>query len=352
MKKEAVQGTLKKNGALQSLRGLFALMIFFHHVDWFEAGGDAGVAFFIILSGFVLSLGYGARITEATFDRQRYMRRRLIRVYPLHLACFVAAIILAPGSIAGSGWEAMGLNLVLLQSWVPLQMVFFSGNAVAWCLSDLLFCYAVFPGIIRWLKAHKRGTVAFTTAGMLAAYIVVLIITPAKWRLGIIYINPVMRLFDFLFGIALFLLWKNRGAAILSVSRVKATVLETVAWLLFVCWVILYVRIPEPVSLGCWWWPVSGILILVFAASDAPVGVIGRILSQRWAVKAGELSFSFYMVHQLCIRAVDVLLVHYGIECVDIVRVALCLIVALTATWLVHIIVEEPARKWLSSRYA
>lgn len=29
MKKEAVQGTLKKNGALQSLRGLFALMIFF-----------------------------------------------------------------------------------------------------------------------------------------------------------------------------------------------------------------------------------------------------------------------------------------------------------------------------------
>lgn len=41
---------------LQSLRGIFALFIFFHHIIFngkslFMAGGDFGVAFFFILSG-------------------------------------------------------------------------------------------------------------------------------------------------------------------------------------------------------------------------------------------------------------------------------------------------------------
>lgn len=46
--------------ALQSLRGIFAVFIFFHHLDVFPAGGDVGVVFFLMLSGFVMTYGYGA----------------------------------------------------------------------------------------------------------------------------------------------------------------------------------------------------------------------------------------------------------------------------------------------------
>lgn len=45
--------------ALQSLRGIFAVFIFFHHLDVFPAGGDVGVVFFLMLSGFVMTYGYG-----------------------------------------------------------------------------------------------------------------------------------------------------------------------------------------------------------------------------------------------------------------------------------------------------
>lgn len=339
----------KEFGALQSLRGIFALFIFFHHVGWFKAGGDAGVAFFIILSGFVMCHGYGNRVVDKTFNKYRYMRRRLIRVYPLHLVCFVVAIILAPGILSGSGWEAMGLNLVLLQSWVPVQCVFFSGNAVSWCLSDLLFCYAVFPGVMQWLHSHNKSTIAVTASLLLSIYIILLIIIPQQWRLGIIYINPLIRLFDFLAGIALYALWSRTGGGIMSSSTFKSTLLEVSAWLLFVFWGALYAVIPESIGLASWWWPVSAILILVFATKNGHGGVLGVLLSRRWIVKAGELSFSFYMVHQLCIRTVDITLKHFSLSCDEMMRVAVCLTVAVIATWLVHALVEKPASKWLGS---
>lgn len=50
--------------ALQSLRGIFAVFIFFHHLDVFPAGGDVGVVFFLMLSGFVMTYGYGARCSK------------------------------------------------------------------------------------------------------------------------------------------------------------------------------------------------------------------------------------------------------------------------------------------------
>ena len=48
---------------LQSLRFIFMMMIFMSHFAYrdigaFDAGGDCGVSFFFLLSGFVCSLGY------------------------------------------------------------------------------------------------------------------------------------------------------------------------------------------------------------------------------------------------------------------------------------------------------
>ena len=81
---------------LQALRFIFVLMIFMSHFTYqgicaFDAGGDCGVSFFFILSGFVLSLGYGSRIREGTFSYGRFMQRRLWKIYPLHFA--VSAVL-------------------------------------------------------------------------------------------------------------------------------------------------------------------------------------------------------------------------------------------------------------------
>lgn len=79
-------------------------------------------------------------------------------------------------------------------------------------------------------------------------------------------------------------------------------------------------------------------------AAAAP---LTRLLKWRPLVRAGELSFSFYMIHQLVIRVMRRALYHWQLEW----STSLCIVVALTATifatWVLHRLVEVPARRFL-----
>ncbi|WP_290386780.1 acyltransferase family protein, partial [uncultured Muribaculum sp.] len=86
-------------GSLQSLRGIFAIMIFLHHFPingkgWFDAGGPCGVDFFLILSGFVLCVGYENKVLSSDFHYRHFIFKRLIRVYPLHIFCLLNWLII------------------------------------------------------------------------------------------------------------------------------------------------------------------------------------------------------------------------------------------------------------------
>lgn len=76
-------------------------------------------------------------------------------------------------------------------------------------------------------------------------------------------------------------------------------------------------------------------------------GPLTRLLKWRPLVRAGELSFSFYMIHQLVIRVMRRALYHWQLEW----STSLCIVVALTATifatWVLHRLVEVPARRFL-----
>lgn len=93
-----------QNTIITSLRFMFVMMIFMSHFNYrghaaFDAGGNCGVAFFFLLSGFVLSMGYGQRINEKTFVFKNYFKRRLLKLYPLHLLSLALFIVLCRPSI-------------------------------------------------------------------------------------------------------------------------------------------------------------------------------------------------------------------------------------------------------------
>ena len=87
-------------GQLDSLRGIFALLIFAYHAPIAHVfmnaelvrNGYVAVYFFFVLSGFVIMLAYGDRIGSPA-DAARFAFARLARLWPLHL--FVLFLIAA-----------------------------------------------------------------------------------------------------------------------------------------------------------------------------------------------------------------------------------------------------------------
>lgn len=270
----------KRIDSLQSWRFIFALVIFFHHftVDGqsvFLAGGTLGVAFFLILSGFVMSAGYADKVRQPKFNYKSFFAKRLSRVYPLHLLCLILAaglIIISRPLVLSDGVKFV-MNSLLLQSWIPLKGVYFSYNAVSWCLSDLLFFYAVFPFLSKILRERKLKYELCSLLVLLVVYFALFAAVPEKYAHQFIYISPVFRLFDFAIGIMLYNIYSDiKGSRIsVKINSLPAglkSLWEMLAIVLVFSFVFLFPHISEKIQYASFWWFPICVLILTFAVFD------------------------------------------------------------------------------------
>lgn len=307
--------------SLQALRFIFALFIFASHYPLqdgrpealIDGSGPMGVSFFLVLSGFVMCLGYADKVKLPTFSWRDFMKKRIIRLWPLHILCLLVWIVaagvhstfrLAPLPLLG--------NFFMLQSWIP--MVEAKGNSVAWCLSDLVFFYALFPYLMR-LRAKQL------MVGVLVYFGVILAVgysLPMYTSSGFImrdwffYFNPLPRLIEFSLGILLYhaycraeawghVAWWQRLSA-----RSRAFVeLLPVAFYTVVLFLVRYTGTPG-VNVYSYYLP-SCVMIYIYALaykSGAP-GLVSKGLSRPWLIYLGQVSFSFYMIHYLVILIVN-----------------------------------------------
>lgn len=337
--------------SLQSLRGIFALIIFFHHFRLtasegvlFEAGGDCGVAFFFVLSGFVLCLGYSKRTPPATIKGAViFTMKRMAKIYPLHVLCLLWSLYLSKGYALLPTLS----NLFLLQSWVPVSEWYFSCNAVGWCLSDFLLFYLLFPLIFSLFQNHKKIFLSvFLT--IITLYIVLVVnIIPENLQNAIIYINPATRLMDFIIGI---IVWElcNDLKIVGKSDNVKQRIPSSFVVILFVFTVVLWYYIPVQYNLSILWWPAT-IVIIMFA-----VGNGRKFLSNRYLIKFGDISFSFYLIHVLMIFSLDILFRKMNLNFHPLLRMTLILLITAFTAYILHryfvLPIEKSIRKHITPK--
>ena len=301
---------------LQSLRFIFIMMIFMSHFAYrgigpFDAGGDCGVAFFFMLSGFVVSLGYGRQIREGSFRYGSFLRKRLLKLYPVHLLCLLFWLIVSKNVIDGR----VVLNLLLLQSWIPNPEYYFSCNSVSWFLSCLLFCYFLFP----W--AYKRVSWGWVVA-VLVAYVVIFLLTPYEKVNAILYVNPLIRFVDFYIGMVLCRVYE-KGYSLSGVVWAE--------WLLFLALMVLLVAYPyvdEKLRNAPLYWLVLVPILLVFSKEQGP---LSRLLKTRPLLMLASLSMPVFMTHQMLIG----ILQHRLPGMPVVLMLFLCIFVVLVVSWFI-----------------
>lgn len=306
----------KTNTNLQALRLVFVMFIFMSHFSYrgvasFEAGGDCGVAFFFLLSGFVLSLGYGDSISNGTFNVKRYVKRRLLKVYPLHLVCLLVFLVLFRPDIN----QRLPLNMLLLQSWVPDDSYYFSYNGVSWFLSSLLFSYLVFPVVYRYANR-------WTLAAVLVGYLVVYFVVPYEQINALLYVFPPVRFVDFFLGIMLYKVYSCRQQQ----STQQPTWTEPLLLVLLVLAVMAYPYADEKLRNAPLYWLVLIPIIYVFMRQQGPVS---RCLQSPVVQWLSQLSMPIFMLHPIVFRC----MFHFFPSLPYAVMLLACIALTVAASW-------------------
>jgi peptidoglycan/LPS O-acetylase OafA/YrhL len=319
---------------LTSLRALAALAVFAFHVGqynvWYPAKlagfGYAGVAFFFTLSGFVLV--WSARPDD---NAGRFFQRRFARIYPSYLAVLLVACVV-PHVAVYRGADAGILSVTLTQAWVPLDKFALGLNGVSWSLSCEAAFYAVFPLLLAWMVGLGRRRLV---GSMLGAYVIGAVVVVAATVYGpggatLALVNPLIRLPEFMLGMA-------AGLAFAEGWRPRIDVRLPVAILVLLYLAGGLLHLPKPMMdpvLA----PVFVAIVVASAASDA--AGTRSLLTSRALVYAGEVSFCFYLVHELVIINVAPYLSGPAAVAVDFVAAAILAAV-------VHHLVELPCQRWL-----
>src|ERR1051326_8913877 len=161
-----------RDEAIEGLRGLAALVVFYHHMMVANVGGwspaawmvwpveaSAAVLIFFVLSGYVIGLGH--RRAPQPPAVKNYLWRRLVRLFPIN----AIAVLLA--CAAATNWDlSIALsNLFFLQNSVPygdtwLPAIYTNGNL--WSLNHEIVFYALF--VVVWSFRPRLALVALISA--------------------------------------------------------------------------------------------------------------------------------------------------------------------------------------------
>lgn len=347
---------------LTSLRFFFALMVFVSHM-WFLKEespflkqlyddifyeGYIGVSFFFILSGFVLGYNYHDKILSGEMKFSQFWLARFARIYPLHLLTLMIAI---PLSFAGDATEWITrfvLNIFLIQSFVPSDGVYFYFNSVSWSISDEWFFYLMFPFLV-FLMLRPRYLKFLPVLLLLVP--VGLMLVKESYHEKYFYINPLLRISDFIIGKLLYRVYRERKDREILNNRNVATLAEIGSILFLGIFFYFHKDIPQGFRYSCYYWPPMIFLIYTFSYSR---GAISDLISNRRLVYLGEISFGFYMIHMLVLRYYQYLPKKIpalaSIIPANHVSAVIIFIISLICSMLLYKYFEIPANKFIKKK--
>jgi len=339
---------------LTSLRIFFATMIFMTHLQFFpketalgavyesvfKEFRSLGVGFFFVLSGFVLTMSYKKRFAENRITYREYLVGRIARIYPLHvLTLFIAIPLSFPEFIKDtqSFFATFIADLLLVKSWIPDPKYYFAFNGPAWSISGELFFYVSLPFLILVAQPRKLWPIAI----LLLIPILVLVI-PEEYQFRFFYINPLFRVFDFFIGILLYDVYEK--GVFKPDSRNSATGREIFAIGLFLVFFICHKYVPAGFRYSCYYWLGMATVILTFSYAK---GAISDMLSNKWLVLGGEISFGFYLIHQLVLRYMDYLNTRFHVLHNYYLLALLAFVISIVASYLTYRLYEMPLNKYI-----
>lgn len=361
MAEETAPRSLQRLDAITGLRWWAAFAVFVFHlrnlvplpfpIADVAQFGYLGVAFFFVLSGFVLTWSW-----RETVDKRTFYWRRFARIYPLHVVTFLLAIpvFYSPAPDPAQTWVkpfqigVLLLCLFLLQGWSRDPAILFAGNPASWTLTVEAFFYALHPFITMVVRRLTLVGALVASAGVIAfAFATRLYISAVPSGFIAELPWPILRLNEFVLGMCL--AWAFRRGWLPRIPLGVPLALMA-AWFgalavsarlrggeAFYGFAAPYVN------------EVATVLCAVLIVSVASIELRGKARIMRWRplVALGEWSYAFYLIHATIIYAILNLIGRQPGGWHTVLWFCVVLSLALVAAWALHSFIERPVEKAL-----
>jgi peptidoglycan/LPS O-acetylase OafA/YrhL len=222
-----------------------------------HAGFQPLMGFFFTLSGFVIMHVYGLTLSKSA-DYLSYLRKRLARMYPLHLATLVLAIV--SGMLSDFSIDTVFQNIILVHAWNTTTHLSF--NYPSWSVSAELFVYLLFPVFLFLVnRLGVWGSWLLPLASMAAIWWVFDEFDLGQWTHATYNFGCLRAMPSFLAGIVVYRLaterfgalvvpsWVAHGSAAAAIPMMILGVSETLVLAHFVLVIFLLARC-EPATPG------------------------------------------------------------------------------------------------------
>ncbi|MDO4511214.1 MAG: acyltransferase [Bacteroidales bacterium] len=277
---------------IDGLRFILALNIVLCHMEFsnYTSGKMTLVAFFV-MSGFFMEMHHAC----SKINLKQWLRLEVgtfSKIYPLHWLCLLAWMAFPAFKVTAH----IIPSIFLLQCWIPDNSIVFYGNGMSWFISTLAFSYVVFPllscGSRKLGRALKWGLMLALLALMACLNV---------WMEDNYFrqIFPPARVVDFLLGVLLYQLVTDVSEKP-EVRRFVSAYAPAMEAVVVVACAAAYVWLGINYAVPVGWVIISAVLLLATLGEIYGVrGPVFRLLSQRWLVWLGGISFEIYLIQQL-----------------------------------------------------
>ena len=328
--------------ALTGARGIAAWFVVLFHIrgsiigapPWLAtlfAKGYLAVDFFFLLSGFVIWLRWGERLHD---DRWRavgpFLRKRIARIWPLHVAMLAATVALAlvlwatgRADPVAFPFRELPLHVLLIQNWGFTDHL--AWNIPSWSISAELGAYLVFPVVaiaVDWRTLSTTALVAI--AGILLTLLCLSFGTASSVGFDIAHVGLVRCLCEFMTGTIVCALWQRGGSTGVAMIGV--------------------------VLLGCLWMagvPETMVVPALFALTMfllATPSTLSAALGLRLPHGLGLISYATYLCHYPLWIMFKLVFVR-TVSAVPTAAIAGYVLLVLVASVLLYRYLERPAQQ-------
>ncbi len=358
--------------ALTSLRFFAAMMIVLLHfssslcpeawqfVKYLTLG--QGVAFFYVLSGFILTYVYPE--LAGLKNVLAFLRARFARIYPCHLVGLGLSLLLVPTVMPHSKFVKILLaNLLLIQDWIPIRAYYFSLNAPAWSISCEFFFYLTFPFLIhRFARTWKQKLLACALLVVslisLGCYLNLPMYGDDNFKVECHWFfatSPLVRIFEFCLGMTAALLF-SRVRNVFKATKVT-TLQMTVIEIVLMIAALLCLLAGDPMAIlksahtniekafliwavGSGGAPIYAAILITFALQ---MGRVSKLLCLPFFVLLGDISYAIYLLHCPIIGFITL----HKAQLIDVPPIlvyAAFWIATLSSSYLCFELIEKPLR--------